>query len=170
MKTITELTARLLDASESMTRYLHDHTEELARGEEPHVFTATNAYAELQEATVDLRHGIELSQALAAQGIPGEITCPIQGLIAMHGQLLEVMPHAYFELAYTRTTGWMVWICNKPATGTPGEPGYGSNRQILACGQGYSPEEACDKAIDALMEEPEVFAPNFLGLNASAEA
>ena len=70
MKTLTELTARLLDASESMTRYLHDHTEELARGEEPHVFTATNAYAELQEATVDLRHAIELGEALNSSPFP----------------------------------------------------------------------------------------------------
>ena len=43
MKTLTELTARLLEASESMTGYLHDHTAELAKGEGPHVFSATEA-------------------------------------------------------------------------------------------------------------------------------
>jgi hypothetical protein len=34
---------------------LRDHTEELARGEAPHVFAATDAYAELQETAQALR-------------------------------------------------------------------------------------------------------------------
>lgn len=140
MKTLTELTARLLDASESMTRYLHDHTEELARGEEPHVFTATNAYAELQEATVDLRHAIELGEALNPS--PRE-DIAIDALIAMHALLLESNPYTYFELAYTRTTGWMAWICSNAREQDP-------DRKILAQGQGDTAEEACENALDQL--------------------
>ena len=155
MTTLFDLAARLLDASDTMTTYLGQHQAELARGEPPHVFTATDAYTQLQEAAEQLRHGLELSVALEAHGAGTDITCPIEGLIEMHSVLLEHNPHAYFELAYTHTTGWMAWVCDKPATGTPGTEGYGSTRKVLASGQGSTPEEACDDAIDQLLASPE---------------
>ena len=155
MTTLFDLSARLLDASDTMTTYLGQHQAELARGEQPHVFTATDAYAQLQEAAEQLRHGLELAQALEAHGAGTDITCPIEGLIEMHGVLLEHNPNAYFELAYTRTTGWMAWVCDKPATGTPGTESYGSNRNVLASGQGDTPEQACDNAIDQLLYTPD---------------
>lgn len=155
MITLFDLAASLLDASDTMTTYLGQHQAELARGEQPHVFTATDAYTQLLEAAEELRHGLELAQALETHGAGSDITSPIEGLIEMHGVLLEHNPHAYFELAYTHTTGWMAWVCDKPATGTPGTEGYGSNRKVLASGQGSTPEEACDNAIDQLLYAPD---------------
>lgn len=47
--------AALLEAAEAMIGLLRDHTDELARGEAPHVFTALDAYVDLQEAAQALR-------------------------------------------------------------------------------------------------------------------
>lgn len=65
---------------------------------------------------------------------------PLQKLIAAHAEMLEANPYCYFELAYTRRTEWMAWLCSKPQEDDPG-------RIVLAKGQGSTPEEA---AIDAL--------------------
>lgn len=140
-----QMVTRLLEASEAMTTYLQQHTEELARGEEPHVFTATDHYAELQEATQDLRHALELGAALEASSTCSRPTRALDGLLAMHGLMLEHNPYAYFELAYTRKTGWMAWICDKPQS-------TDSDRKVLASGQGDTPEEACDAALEQLTE------------------
>lgn len=139
------MVARLLDASEAMTTYLQQHTEELARGEEPHIFTATEHYIELQEATQDLRHGLELGAALEASSTCSRPTRALDGLLAMHGLMLEHNPYAYFELAYTRRTGWMAWICDKPQADD-------ADRRVLASGQGDTAEEACDAALEQLTE------------------
>jgi hypothetical protein len=77
----------------------------------------------------------------------------IRDLIAEHARLLETNHYAYFELGYTRQTEWMAWLCDRPATGTPGEPGYGANRKVLAQGQGFTPEEACADALTAMQAE-----------------
>lgn len=61
-------------------------------------------------------------------------------VLVIHEFLLYSNPYCYFELAYTRTTEWMVWICTKPREDDP-------NRKVLLRGQGSTPEEAC---IDAL--------------------
>jgi hypothetical protein len=59
---------------------------------------------------------------------------------------LEKDPYTYFELAYTRTTGWMAWICDRiPVAGRPQ-----SGRKIITCGQGSTVEEACFRAIQKL--------------------
>lgn len=42
---------------------------------------------------------------------------PIRAMLDEHAEQLEANEHAYFELAYTRQTGWMVWITDKPARG-----------------------------------------------------
>lgn len=141
MPTLNQIT-RLLEAAEAMTSLLHNHTAELAAGQEPLVFTAADTYMELQEAAFDLRKTIEMGF---------QPTDPIRGLINMHGLILETTPHAYFELAHTRSTGWMAWVCDKPATGTPGTPEWNSSRTVLASGQGDTPDEACDAAIDQLI-------------------
>lgn len=71
----------------------------------------------------------------------GEIKLnPIQELIARHATLLETNPYAYFELAYTRRTEWMAWLCSKPREDDP-------DRVVLASGQGSTPEEACADAL-----------------------
>ena len=48
--------------------------------------------------------------------------------------------YAYMEIACTRATGYMAWICSHPKETHP-------DRVVLACGQGSDEEEACDKAI-----------------------
>lgn len=72
-------------------------------------------------------------------------TPKLQQLIDLHGALLDRYPHCYFELAYTRTTLWMAWICTDRHESNP-------NRTVLARGQGESPEEAADAALESFSE------------------
>lgn len=66
---------------------------------------------------------------------------PITRFVAAHQKLLDDGNHyAYFELAYTRQTAWMAWLCSKPREDDP-------NRKVLACGQGETPAEACAAAL-----------------------
>lgn len=67
---------------------------------------------------------------------------PIRKLIALHSELLEESDYTYFELARTRTTGWMAWICSHPSDTHP-------DRKVLARGQGDTPDEACADALAA---------------------
>lgn len=140
MKTLIELAARLLEASESLNNMLGDNHQALAAGDAPLIKTAADILVELQEATVELRHAIELGEALNPS--PRE-DIAIDALIAMHALLLESNPYTYFELAYTRTTGWMAWICSNAREQDP-------DRKILAQGQGDTAEEACENALDQL--------------------
>lgn len=70
------------------------------------------------------------------------MTSKLQQLIDLHSALLEQNPYCYFELAYTKTTGWMAWICSKPSTDDP-------QRKVLAQGQGETPEQAADWALES---------------------
>jgi hypothetical protein len=68
---------------------------------------------------------------------------PVRALIAKHAGLLADGPYAhycYFELAYTRHTGWMAWICSNQREEDP-------DRKVLAKGQGWTPDEACRAAL-----------------------
>ncbi|MBC6678050.1 MAG: hypothetical protein H9L35_18010 [Acinetobacter sp.] len=67
-------------------------------------------------------------------------------VLAIHEFLLLSNPYCYFELAYTRTTEWMVWICTKPHEVDP-------NRKVLLRGQGSTPEEACENALNNYDQE-----------------
>ena len=69
----------------------------------------------------------------------------IRALIAQHGKELEKNEYAYFELAYTRSTGWMAWITDKPLC----SPVVNPDRKVLASGQGDTPEAACAAALAA---------------------
>lgn len=69
---------------------------------------------------------------------------PIRDLIATHKQILTENNYAYFELAYTRQTDWMAWICSNHRDTDP-------NRTILAKGQGITPEEACLNALEGIV-------------------
>ena len=74
----------------------------------------------------------------------------IRQLLAVHAGLIEAgNAYAFFELAYTRQTAWMAWLCDRPAEGVPGESGFGGNRKILGSGQGSTPDEACANALAA---------------------
>ena len=79
-------------------------------------------------------------------------TDPIRDLIAMHAEMKEANAYCYFELAYTRNTDWMAFICDRPAGGTVGTPEFGAGRKILAQGQGQTPEDACLHAARCLAE------------------
>lgn len=61
-------------------------------------------------------------------------------LLALHAELLLDNDYCYFELARTRTTDWMAWICTDAYEEDP-------RRKILAKGQGSTPEEACANAL-----------------------
>ena len=70
---------------------------------------------------------------------------PIQELISKHAELLADGPYAhycYFELAYTRQTQWMAWLCSKPREDDP-------SRIVIAKGQGDTAEAACADALAA---------------------
>lgn len=64
----------------------------------------------------------------------------IRKLIALHAGELEGNDYAYFELARTRRTGWMAWICTNLRDDDP-------SRNVLATGQGATPDEACAAAV-----------------------
>lgn len=70
------------------------------------------------------------------------MTSKLQQLIELHGALLEQNPYCYLELAYTKATGWMAWICTNHLEADP-------FRKVLARGQGESPEEAADAALES---------------------
>jgi hypothetical protein len=64
----------------------------------------------------------------------------IDQLLELHAALLLENPYCYFELAYTRQTMWMAWLCSNSRDDDP-------NRKVLANGQGETPEEAADLAL-----------------------
>lgn len=61
-------------------------------------------------------------------------------LLELHASLLEKNPYCYFELAYTRSTEWMAWLCSNSREADP-------DRKVLAQGQGSTPEEAAKDAL-----------------------
>lgn len=76
---------------------------------------------------------------------------PIRSLLQAHEDLIEQGEnYAYFELAYTRRTGWMAWLTDRPASGEPGTAEYAKSRKVIARGQGDSAEEACQDALDVM--------------------
>ncbi|MFC4927808.1 hypothetical protein [Delftia deserti] len=82
-------------------------------------------------------------QAPAAPAV--DALAPVQALLDVHAELLDANPYAYFELAYTRQTGWMAWITDKPFHG----PVINPDRKVLARGQGDTASEACAAAAQA---------------------
>lgn len=141
---LTQRAAAMLEAAEAMVSLLRDHQDEIARGEAPHVFTALDAYVELQESAQALRLHFDS---------PAEVSA-FDALVAMHGLIREYNPHAYFELAYTRGTGWMAWICDRPGSGTPGTVEWNLSRKVLTSGQGETTDEACEAALEKLTIKP----------------
>lgn len=70
----------------------------------------------------------------------------VQEVLAIHAEMLENNPYCYFELAFTRQTNWMIWICSNAKEIDP-------NRKVLLCGQGSTPEEAAENALENYEEE-----------------
>lgn len=67
-------------------------------------------------------------------------------VMAIHTDMLQTNHYCYFELAYTRYTDWMVWICSNAREQDP-------NRKVLLQGQGTTPEEACANALSQYEQE-----------------
>lgn len=67
-------------------------------------------------------------------------------VMAIHTDMLQTNHYCYFELAYTRYTDWMVWICSDAREQDP-------NRKVLLQGQGPTPEEACADALSRYEQE-----------------
>jgi hypothetical protein len=63
----------------------------------------------------------------------------LEKIIKHHSELLLDNPYCYFELAYTRQTSWMIWVCSRP-------PGKEGEREVIVSGQGENPEEAAKNA------------------------
>ena len=61
-------------------------------------------------------------------------------LLELHASLMDGNSYCYFELARTKTTEWMAWICSDNRDVNP-------MRKVIACGQGFSVEEACEQAL-----------------------
>ena len=74
-------------------------------------------------------------------------TSALQQLIDIHTALLERSAYCYFELSYTRSTMWMVWICTKCIDVDP-------NRKVIAQGQGETPEAAAQDALESFPKTP----------------
>jgi len=74
------------------------------------------------------------------EGQGGEHPTNVQKLIALHEDLLQENPYSYFELARTRTTDWMAILAT---TAVDNHHDY----RILAKGQGMTPEEAAQSAL-----------------------
>ena len=67
-------------------------------------------------------------------------------VMTIHMDMLQTNHYCYFELAYTRYTEWMVWICSNAREQDP-------NRKVLLQGQGTTPEEACANALSQYEQE-----------------
>ncbi|MBJ9954378.1 hypothetical protein I5735_15205 [Acinetobacter baumannii] len=67
-------------------------------------------------------------------------------VMAIHTEMLQTNHYCYFELAFTRYTDWMVWICSNQREQDP-------NRKVLLRGQGSTPEEACADALESYDQE-----------------
>ena len=67
-------------------------------------------------------------------------------VMAIHTDMLQTNHYCYFELAYTRYTDWMVWICSNAREQDP-------NRKVLLQGHGPTPEEACADALSRYEQE-----------------
>ncbi len=76
------------------------------------------------------------------------MTTKLQQLLDLHSALREQNPYCYFELAYTRQTEWMAWLCDRPRDTHP-------DRKVLACGQGACPETAAAAAMADFLERGE---------------
>lgn len=68
------------------------------------------------------------------------MTDPIAQFEAEHRKLIVANPYCYAEIAYTRATGWMAWLCTNCRDQDPG-------RKVLACGEGKTMAAACRNAL-----------------------
>lgn len=72
--------------------------------------------------------------------------CELRQVINLHQELLKENSYCYFELAYTRQTDWMIWICSNAREFDP-------KRKVLLCGQGATPNEAAQAGLSKYLAE-----------------
>lgn len=107
----------------------------------PHVWGLGHKAAQRSAFAAGVAHAAATQPA--AQGMDA-----IRALIAQHSKELEHNHYAYFELAYTRQTGWMAWITDHPRSMPPTKVAN-PDRKVLASGQGDTPDAACADALAA---------------------
>ena len=88
-----------------------------------------------QDKVIDL--SVELMQSIKES----DKLISLKKILKVHSNFLRENPYCYFELAYTRPTQWMVWICSKSIDDDP-------NRVVHTKGQGHTPEEAAKEALE----------------------
>ena len=60
--------------------------------------------------------------------------------LELYASKRESNEYLYMEIACTRQTNYMAWLCSHPKETHP-------DRVVLACGQGFDVEEACKNAL-----------------------
>lgn len=75
---------------------------------------------------------------------------PIRALLEKHRALLDDSEYTYFELAYTRQTGFMAWLTDKPLASVVVNP----DRKVIVSGQGDTADAACADALQKLGTTP----------------
>ena len=114
-----------------------------------HVKPEAAAPQDLRAAVFTVLEGFTLPDGArkkleAAYYAPEPASDPIKALVAQHARLIdEGNNYAYCEIAYTRQTGWMAWITDKPLAVVVESP----DRKVLFKGQGDTPEDACRDAL-----------------------
>lgn len=120
-------------------RNLLDELEQPASGTDIYTFTAAAMLGVPVDAVSPEARQIGMSKLHEAPY--GSRWRNLDDLVALHTEQLSSNEYAYFELAYTRRTGWMAWVCSHFREDNP-------NREVIACGQADTPESACARAMD----------------------
>jgi hypothetical protein len=107
----------------------------------------------LQEVLAQMRTALAICQKTGGRDIAIDYvrtwaealhSNPILALMRRHAREVESgNEHAYFELACTRQTGWMAWLTDRPLSA----PVVNPDRNVIARGQGETPEAACADAL-----------------------
>lgn len=145
LEAVGDITPDLPEDIEAIIACLGDDAAAL-RAENPECERAAN-----MDAAAALIERLAPQAPVADQPAEPSPADPIRGLLQAHEDLIEQGEnYAYFELAYTRRTGWMAWLTDRPASGEPGTAEYAKSRNVIAQGQGDSAEEACQDALDVM--------------------
>lgn len=97
-----------------------------------------------------LHEQIELAKEIlnTAPATQGDDESSVRHFLIAAENMIDEYPHLYVELARTRATDWMAWICTHNKDTHP-------NRKILTNGQGSTVEEACENALQTLPTPPQ---------------
>jgi len=67
----------------------------------------------------------------------------VEKFLEVADELENSYPYLYAEIAKTRATNWMAWLCTHNREDNP-------SRKVICSGQGITAEEACEDALKAL--------------------